>query len=156
MIDFVKNDYKLSENSIFLIGQGFGTAITMDYVSKYEWNNPIILISPFKSVFAIARETDKYNYLFEMAEPYVDLSKIDVFNSTDKINKIKCPVKIIHGKDNDFISIEQAEFIYSLLTNKDIDPLWMDNCGHFDLLSKIDFPLIFDELIKKIPLKSKN
>ena len=147
IVNFVLNKYGVLNKSIYLVGHGFGTATVINYISKNDWQNPVILISPFKSIFEIARETDKYDYLFEMAKHFVDLNIIDVFNSMNKLNKIKCSAKIIHGKNNNFIKIKQAKEIYNLLPNKKLKPQWVNDCGHYGILSKINFKELFDDIL---------
>lgn len=148
-INHFKKEYGLSGKNIYLVGHGFGTGVVIEYISKNDWHSPVILISPFKSIFCIAQSLDIYKIVFNLARQYVDLDSIDVFKSFEKINKVKCPVKIIHGQDNDFIKIKQAKDLYDKLPNKIFGPLWIQKCGHFDILEKIDFKQIFDEIINK-------
>lgn len=50
--------YKTYTEKILLVGQSLGTGIVIDYISKNHWINPIILISPYKSIPKIITDFD--------------------------------------------------------------------------------------------------
>lgn len=116
-------------NDIILVGQSLGSGVVIDYVSKYYWTSPIILISPFKSILNIL--TAKLNGI-----------SFDKFNNLNKIHKLECPVKILHGDVDKLVSINHAFDLYNLLKNK-IELKIIQNANH-DMLEHINRDLFID------------
>ncbi|AKI80136.1 putative alpha/beta hydrolase [Acanthamoeba polyphaga mimivirus] len=123
-VDFLLNDYELDPKNIYLFGQSLGTGITIDYAHKNNWNSPIILVSPYKSICTVVVDS-------------CIVRPIDKFCTLDKIYQIKCPVKIFHGENDNVISITHGKKIYDSLNDKSLDPVWIPNTGHNDILDKI-------------------
>ena len=116
---------------IYLVGHSLGTGVVIDYLSKNEWKNNVVLISPYKSILSI-----KLNRLADY------LYYVDMFNNKDKLKHINCPIKIIHGNCDELINIKHGQELYNKLSNKSLPPLWIENCGHDDIIEKIDFDVI--------------
>ena len=115
---------------ILLVGQSLGTGIVVDYISKQQnkWSNPVILISPYKSIPKIITQ-------YNLIEFLICKNK---FCTYDKIIKTICPIKIFHGCIDNLIPISHSEELFELTPNKSIQPTWFDNTGHNDILNKID------------------
>jgi hypothetical protein len=92
MMDVLNKKY----DKIFLVGQSLGTGVCVDYCSKTDWIDPIILISPYKSLVRV------------MADSCLSSTIDSSFNILDKVPKLKCPVKIIHGKNDKLICVEHG------------------------------------------------
>ena len=133
IVDHIMYKYNVDTNQICLIGHSLGTGVVMDYVSKHEWQNPVMLISPYQSIIRI-----QYSWIGNF------LGFMDMFNTYGKLNNIKCPVKIIHGKNDTLININHSYELYDKLINKSESPLWIDNCGHNDIIDCIS-PDVFSE-----------
>ena len=133
VVKFVLNDMDIMEKNIFLMGQSLGTGIVIDYVYKHNWNTPIILISPYKSICKIVYDSSLVN-------------PIDKFKSLNKIKNINCPVKIFHGEIDTLINISHGKTLYKHLNNKLFEPSWLNGIGHNDILGAIELT----ELIKVI------
>lgn len=119
IVEHIKIKYNIGNNNIYLIGKSLGTGIVVDYISKNNWQNPVILISPYKSILGV-KFPNLANYLGFM----------NMFNSISKIKKIKCPIQIIHGTDDKLIDISHGKEIYEKLLNKEFQPIWMEGYGH--------------------------
>lgn len=128
IIEHVKNKYMANHKNIYLIGQSLGTGVIVDYISNHKWTTPVMLISPYKSIIRIMAPT-LGNYV----------GWFDMFNSISKINTIKCPVKIIHGLDDDIVDISHGKDLYNSLPNKTLDPLWLKNCNHNNIIDHLLF-----------------
>lgn len=124
-INYLTIDRSIPKSNLYLVGQSLGTGVVIDYVSKHPWNNPIMIISPFKSICSIASETFKY------------LTAIDKFKNISKIKNVTCPVKIFHGKNDDLINISHGLELYEKLPNKALEPVWLDNCNHRNIMQRI-------------------
>lgn len=115
------------ENKILLVGQSLGTGIVIDYISKNTWSNPVILISPYKSIPKVVLD---YNFI----ECLISKNK---FDSYTKILNTKCEIKIFHGKSDNIIKYEHSLTLYNLMPNKNLQPKFFDNIGHNDILDVI-------------------
>lgn len=127
MVAHIMTNYNVDSSKICLIGHSLGTGVVMDYVFKNDWNNTIMLISPYKSIIRV---------MFPRIGKY--LSFMDMFNTIKKLDKIKCPIKILHGKDDELININHSYDIYDELNDKTHEPVWINSCDHDNILMKID------------------
>ncbi len=125
----VVNHYKKHINKILLVGQSLGTGIVVDYTSKNKWSNPIILISPYKSIPTVFIDSSFIEYLICKHK----------YSTQEKIINCKCPIKLFHGKSDALIDITHSYDLYELMPNKQINPTWFNNIGHNDILNKINF-----------------
>ena len=128
-IKYVQTQLDIRDENIFLFGRSLGTGVVIEYVSKYNWKTPIILVSPYKTISKVIVDTSCVNSLKK---------PIDKFRSEDKMNSVDCPVKIFHGKRDKLINISHGETLYSLLKDKRLDPVWIDNADHNDILDLIN------------------
>ncbi|VBB17619.1 alpha/beta hydrolase family protein [Yasminevirus sp. GU-2018] len=121
VMDHLRKEYDV----IYIVGQSLGTGICVDYCAKYAWKTPIVLISPYKSIARVIADS--------CATSAIDSS----FNTYEKVDKLKCPVKIFHGDSDTLIHISHGEDIYKALLDKKLSPVWLKNVGHNDILDKI-------------------
>lgn len=114
-------------NNIYLIGRSLGTAIVVDYLSKNKWSDPVILISPLKSILTLVIDI-KYNIPF------------DKFNTYNKLRRIDCPLLIYHGVKDSVIPVSHADDIIDYLSNnkKNINIKYLHEADHEDILSHIN------------------
>lgn len=123
-IDYLLYRWKMDPNNIYMVGHSLGTGVVVEYISNYNWNTPVILISPFKSICKIVTNI-----------PCIGM--IDKFETQKKLKNVTCPVKIFHGYDDEVINISHAMDIYKNLKNKTFEPVWFDDVGHNDILDVI-------------------
>lgn len=136
-VSYVVNGLMVNPQDIILIGQSLGTGITVHYAAEVGWKSPIILISPYKSVPRVLSDSFMIDWLVAKYR----------FNTIDKIDKLVCPVKIFHGKLDTVISISHGEDLYNKLPNKSLNPVWIEDADHNDILDKIkveDFDEVFN------------
>lgn len=112
---------KIDSSNIYLVGQSLGTGVVIDYLSKNNWKNPCILISPYKSICRVVANTS-------FVTPF------DKFESNKKIKRISCPIKIFHGDSDGLINISHGIELYNNLLNKSLEPVWFEKIGHNDIL----------------------
>lgn len=128
-LQMVITHYLNNTDKILLIGQSLGTGIVVDYISKNQWTNPVILISPYKSIPKVITDLD-------IVECLVSKNK---FASYLKIFHAQCPIKIFHGKSDKTIESSHSIELYNLISNKKFKPTFFNNVGHNDILTYIDF-----------------
>ena len=116
---------EIDSKNIYLVGQSLGTGIVVNFASECNWDNPIMLISPYKSIISIVLDSNSCE----------SRNNIDMFESIDRIDNIRCPIKIIHGTKDDVINISHGQELYQRSKNK-MEPVWVE-CGHNDILERI-------------------
>lgn len=117
VVEHYKKHYDPSK--ILLIGRSLGTGVVVDYAFKTNWNSPIVLISPYKSIGRIVFDVGFVDSVF----------RHNMFRSYDKIDKLNCPVRIIHGGKDTLIDISHGKALHSRLRHP-LNPVWKENCDH--------------------------
>jgi pimeloyl-ACP methyl ester carboxylesterase len=120
------NSLKVRKENIILMGQSIGTGVVMSYAHKHNWTNPIILVSPYKSIVAVA--TNSCSTMTQY---------IDKFPSLKYIKEMDCPIKIFHGIDDKLIPISHGMDLDDANPNKTFKPTWMEGVGHNGILEII-------------------
>ena len=134
-IQIMVNELSKTYDKIYIVGQSIGTGVCVDYCAKNNWTDPIVLISPYKSLVRVVADT--------FIASTVDSS----FNTFEKLPMLKCPVKIFHGENDSLISVNHAIEIFDNLPNKKFDPVWFSRCGHNDILHRITYEHLKDIFI---------
>lgn len=124
--EIVNIDGNIKSKDIVLIGQSLGTGITIDYISNHVWDGSCMVISAYKSIPRVLVDI-----------PLEFAFKQNTFNSYMKMENVKCPVKIIHGKIDDLIPYHHSIDLFEKLPNKLFTPLYIENVGHNDILYAI-------------------
>lgn len=102
-------DYnKVNPKSIIVIGKSIGTGFAT-YIASHINVRCLILISGFMSMKKVARDL--------VGGLMATLVK-DILRSEDNIKKVRCPVLLIHGKEDKLISYKQSEGLYKLVKHK--------------------------------------
>jgi len=128
-LEDVINIYK--NNGILLIGHSFGTGIVVNYISKHKWENAILLLAPFKSLYYVffgKLLTNLINYEFD------SYGKI-------KTCEIICKIKLVHCKGDKILSVSHSEDIYDMCIRKNLkvlDPHYIEGGDHSDFRKEID------------------
>jgi pimeloyl-ACP methyl ester carboxylesterase len=123
-IESVINYYskKINKKNIILVGQSLGTGVTVNYAHDNNWEHPIVLISPYKSIGRVLVDSVMVESSF----------RHNMFKNYSKIEKLVCPVKIIHGTNDEVIPIDHGKHLYKLLKHP-IVPSWKEGYGHNDI-----------------------
>ena len=102
------NEKKVENNQIILYGESLGSGVAVEIGKKNNFNG-IILESPFTSVENSAKIY--YPYL-----PVKFLLK-DRYDSINKIDKIRTPILIMHGKKDDIIPFSMGKELFEKANN---------------------------------------
>ena len=89
----------IKDKQIVLYGESLGTAIAVNLASNNDFSG-LILESPFTSMVTLAQKY--YPYL-----PVKFLLK-DKYESVKKLQKINCPILIMHGKRDEIVPFEMG------------------------------------------------
>lgn len=133
MIDLCKNTLNISANNLFLLGHSLGTGVVIDYVANHtDWETPIILISPYKSISRVLVDPHWTDLLTNFV-----VNCVDRFVSIDKIEKITSPIYIYHGMKDTLIDYHHS--IELRKKNKGNTTLiLMKHANHNDMLRHIN------------------
>ena len=121
-IDYLKSK---KQNNLVIFGESIGTGVASKIAVEYDIK-ALILQAPFKSMTAVA----KFHY------PWVIISPTDKYETIKRIDKIKVPLLIIHGKKDNIVPFKQAKQVFDAATTKDKKFLIFENKNHNDLWSE--------------------
>jgi len=126
VVNHMVADYKIQLKDIILMGQSIGTGVVMEYAYKSVWKQPIILVSPYKSIITVATESSQSITQY-----------IDKYPSLKYIQEMTCPIKIFHGTDDNIIPITHGMALHEAMLNDTFNPLWLNGVGHNDIIESI-------------------
>ncbi|KAL0489468.1 hypothetical protein AKO1_009188 [Acrasis kona] len=137
-VEYLFNVKQIPYNKIIVFGTSLGTGPTTYIAAKDKYNfRGVILQSPFTSVVRI-----KFNKLPDA---------IDLFKNVDIIDKIECPVLIIHGKSDDVVPFEHGQILFDKLQKKaQYKPLFIDYAGHNNIIEIMSMERYLKHLFKFI------
>ena len=126
------NKNGVKDKDIIIYGESLGTAVAIDLASRYNFSG-VILESPFTSMLDLAQ---KYYPIFP-----VKLILKDRYESRKKLNDIKSPVLVMHGKKDKIVPFYMGEQILEALSSPKFS-YFNDNDDHMmeyneDLLGSI-------------------
>ena len=95
----------IQDENIILYGESLGTAVAIEVAQNKNYAG-VILESPFTSMINMGKK----DY------PFFPISFLlkDKYESNKKINKVSCPVLIIHGKVDKIVPYTMGEKMYEL------------------------------------------
>ena len=130
VLEFSKSLKNLEEKKFILVGHSLGSAPTVHIASINSTNNlirAVILISPIASSKKFFEKINEKNN-------NIGLEKIDVFCNIKKIQEVKCPVLLIHGRKDEIIPFSQSEEMKNYIK---IKHEWFPKNGdHSNILTK--------------------
>jgi abhydrolase domain-containing protein 17 len=125
----VTKDMKVRPSTIILFGRSLGTGPTVDLASKTEGLAGCILQSPLESgIRAVLGVFASYA-----------LYPIDIFRNYEKVDKIQCPVFIMHGTEDKVVPCANGRALYASLKQRPshqalaYKPTWIPGVGHNDM-----------------------
>lgn len=137
VINHVINNMNIPKENIILAGQSLGTGIVIDYISKNEWNNKVILFSPYKSISKVVLDNPLVDKIFAELKCFS-------FDSLSKAKNVKNHVVIFHGLNDSLISYESHAIpLKNAIENCTLIEVDSD---HADILFKINDQDIIDAL----------
>lgn len=104
--DFCVNKMRYSPRNIIIAGRSIGTGPAI-YLASIKKARLLSLITPYLSIKKIAISRTILGHLIT-----------DIFNSEKYLPNVKCPIFVLHGKQDETIPYSQAEGIYNMMKNK--------------------------------------
>eukprot|EP00929_Paragymnodinium_shiwhaense_P002535 TRINITY_DN102815_c0_g1_i1.p1 TRINITY_DN102815_c0_g1~~TRINITY_DN102815_c0_g1_i1.p1 ORF type:complete len:272 (-),score=47.96 TRINITY_DN102815_c0_g1_i1:146-961(-) len=115
-----------SPNRVVAFGRSIGTGPTIDLAMRHPRLRGVVLQSPMESCGrAVLGNTSAWlGY------------RIDLFKNYEKIDKVACPVLIMHGTEDEVVPVEHGEALHEACQQA-VEPLWLEGYGHNDLPNEI-------------------
>ncbi len=107
----------IDDSKIIIWGRSVGSGPATHLAHKYPVAG-LFLESPFKSAFTVISR--------------VPILPFDKFNNISMIDKINCPLLIMHGTDDRVISFPHGEALYAT-AHEPKSKLWVNSAGHNNL-----------------------
>lgn len=106
-------------NRIVAFGRSIGTGPTIDLAMRHPEIRGVVLQSPLESCgrAVFGNFTSWIGY------------RIDIFRNYEKIDKVSCPVLVMHGTNDEIVPWESGLAIYKACQNA-VEPLWVEDRGH--------------------------
>lgn len=121
--DYLTQNLKIKPSNIILYGHSLGAAISVDLAVRRP-AAALILQGPFISAFRV--------------KTYITLVPFDKFNSLAKITKLKIPLMVIHGTNDNTIPFWHGKKLYDA-TNADKYFYAISGAGHSPHLDTVEF-----------------
>ncbi|XP_076932861.1 uncharacterized protein LOC143598554 [Bidens hawaiensis] len=134
----LKNNYGIKQEDLILYGQSVGSGPTLHLASRLQRLRGVVLHSAILSGIRVLYPV-KMTFWF------------DIFKNIDKVQKVNCPVLVIHGMNDEIVDFSHGKRLWELAKDK-YDPLWVQGGGHSNLES---FPEYIKHLSKFIKVMEK-
>jgi len=118
--EYLVRDLNTPAEKIIALGRSVGGGVAMHLACEKEVAG-LILESPFITAFRVITR--------------VPLVPFDKFRNIDKIKNVRCPVLIVHGKDDRIVPLWHGEKLFKEANEPKLK-FWVDGAGHNDLVFK--------------------
>ena len=134
---------KVDPSTILVYGRSIGTGPAVDLCAGAASPRGLLLQSPFESGLRCA-----FGYVTSVL-----LSGCDIFRNYEKIDKVSCPIAIVHGTEDTVVPIAGARTLLDLARNAGntlVRELFLTGYGHNDMPYPQVFRFLHDEFLKDI------
>ncbi|KAG8638124.1 hypothetical protein MANES_15G188100v8 [Manihot esculenta] len=115
----LQTEYGVSQEDIILYGQSVGSGPTLHLAAKLPRLRGVVLHSAILSGLRVLCHV-KFTFCF------------DIYKNINKIRKVKCPVLVIHGTEDDVVNWLHGNGLWKL-AREPYEPLWIKGGGHCNL-----------------------
>ncbi len=106
-----------SPDKLIIFGSSLGAAVSLDLAVRKPVAG-LILQSPFASVFRVLTR--------------IPLLPFSQYNNRAKINKLTCPLLVIHGINDEIMPVWHGKELYAAYKGKKMS-YWVQGAGHNDI-----------------------
>lgn len=131
--DYLIEKIDVYPQDIILMGRSLGSGPTTDLASKVKCRG-VILVTPLSSAVRVAIK-------IPFTLPF------DIFPNINKVDKIRSPLLIIHGNNDQVVPFQNGVDLYNKANSVYKDYLWIDGAGHCDIESS--FPYVYYNKLKE-------
>ncbi|KAG9453012.1 hypothetical protein H6P81_005916 [Aristolochia fimbriata] len=115
----LETQYGISQEDLILYGQSVGSGPTLHLAAKLPRLRGVVLHSAILSGLRVLCHV-KCTFCF------------DIYKNINKIKKVKCPVLVIHGTEDDVVNWFHGNGLWQLAKDP-YEPLWIKGGGHCNL-----------------------
>ncbi|KAF1873686.1 hypothetical protein Lal_00027724 [Lupinus albus] len=115
----LETEYGVSQEDVILYGQSVGSGPTLHLAAKLPRLRGVVLHSGILSGLRVLCH-ENFTFCF------------DIYKNVNKIKKVKCPVLVIHGTDDDVVNWLHGNRLWKM-ARESYDPLWIKGGGHCNL-----------------------
>ena len=130
--DYLTKELMIPEDRIIIFGRSIGSG-PASYLAARRKVRALILMSPYTSIRNVVK-----THVGRLLQYLV----ADRFNNIEEIQKVNCPVFLIHGKKDTLIPFENSKMLYEKA--KDKSDYWYPNYmthNNFDMLTDLIIPI---------------
>ncbi|KAL4334584.1 hypothetical protein GQ457_07G011950 [Hibiscus cannabinus] len=121
----LQTEYGISQEDLILYGQSVGSGPTLHLAAKLPRLRGVVLHSGILSGLRVLCHV-KFTFCY------------DIFENINKVKKVKCPVLVIHGTDDDVVNWLHGNGLWKK-AREPYEPLWVKGGGHCNLEQYPDF-----------------
>ncbi|KAJ1695288.1 hypothetical protein LUZ63_011986 [Rhynchospora breviuscula] len=115
----LETEYGVSQEGLILYGQSVGSGPTLHLASRLPRLRGVVLHSAILSGIRVVCHVN-FTLWF------------DIYKNVNKIKKVKCPVLVIHGTEDDVVNWVHGNGLYKRAKDP-YEPLWIKGGGHCNL-----------------------
>ncbi|XWS38800.1 hypothetical protein CRYUN_Cryun19dG0161300 [Craigia yunnanensis] len=115
----LQTEYGISQEDLILYGQSVGSGPTLHLAAKLPRLRGVVLHSGILSGLRVLCHV-KFTFC------------LDIYQNINKIPKVKCPVLVIHGTEDDIVNWLHGNGLWKM-AREPYDPLWIKGGGHCNL-----------------------
>ncbi|KAH7514893.1 hypothetical protein FEM48_Zijuj11G0138600 [Ziziphus jujuba var. spinosa] len=115
----LETEYGISQENLILYGQSVGSGPTLHLAAKLPRLRGVVLHSAILSGLRVLCHV-KFTFCF------------DIYKNINKIKKVKCPVLVIHGTEDDVVNWLHGNGLWKMAKDP-YEPLWIKGGGHCNL-----------------------
>lgn len=115
----LQTEYGVSQEDLILYGQSVGSGPTLHLASKLPRLRGVVLHSGILSGLRVLCHV-KFTFF------------CDIYKNINKIKKVKCPVLVIHGTEDDVVNWLHGNKLWKMARDP-YEPLWIKGGGHCNL-----------------------
>ncbi|WJX56330.1 hypothetical protein P8452_41997 [Trifolium repens] len=115
----LETEYGVGQEDVILYGQSVGSGPTLHLAAKLPRLRGVVLHSGILSGLRVLCHV-KFSFCF------------DIYKNINKIKKVKCPVLVIHGTEDDVVNWLHGNRLWKM-ARESYEPLWIKGGGHCNL-----------------------
>lgn len=115
----LQTEYGISQEDLILYGQSVGSGPTLHLAAKLPRLRGVVLHSGILSGLRVLCHV-KFRCCY------------DIYKNINKIKKVKCPVLVIHGTEDDVVNWLHGNGLWKM-SKEPYEPLWIKGGGHCNL-----------------------
>ncbi|HEY8240684.1 MAG TPA: alpha/beta hydrolase, partial [Kiritimatiellia bacterium] len=115
--DYMTNALRIAPGNIIAHGRSVGAAMAIDLATKRPVGG-LVVESGFVTAFRV--------------KTVIPIAPFDRFRNIDKIARVKCPVLVFHGRNDDVVPFWHGEKLFEAAPEPKRSA-WIDEAGHNDL-----------------------